>query len=43
MIEYKFYYSDGTSCTRLFETEKDAHWFAHTSGDHLLRYERVTK
>jgi hypothetical protein len=38
MIVFEFYYSDGSIVRREFESEKEAQWFAHNEGDHLLEY-----
>jgi hypothetical protein len=38
MIVFEFHYSDGLVTRREFESEKEAQWFAHNEGDHLLEY-----
>ena len=35
---FEFHYSDGQISRREFDSEKEAQWFAHNEGDHLLEY-----
>ena len=35
----KLTYSDGTIQTKTFATNKQAEWFIHNEGDHLIKVE----
>jgi hypothetical protein len=40
---YYFRYSDGKITQRLFDSHKDASWFAHNEGDHLIEWGRINE
>lgn len=35
-VLYRLRYSDGVSMYKTFPTEKEAEWYIHNEGDHLL-------
>lgn len=37
MFKYKLIYSDGTERIKIFATEREAQWYIHNEGDHLIR------
>ena len=37
-VKYKFFYSDGEQETKKFSNDKEALWFIHNEGDHLMNY-----
>lgn len=43
MFKYKFTYSNNTTQEKFFDSHKDADWFAHNEGDHLLEYKWVNQ
>lgn len=41
MLKFKLTYSDGAVVIKEFESEKEAAWYIHNEGDHLIYVERL--
>lgn len=42
MFKLTVFYTNNTTETKYFDTWKDADWYAHNGGDHVLDY-KITK